>query len=114
MRGQDISFGFGSSIVQTFLDNLVDVVAAMVTTFDHTIDDVPFTHALEQLIAANIPVDAAPVPLEPQPTLAQAFSDSVIAYHDLPVLLDGDVAFTYREVDFLTSFLSRRILESPK
>ncbi|EKM57380.1 uncharacterized protein PHACADRAFT_54415, partial [Phanerochaete carnosa HHB-10118-sp] len=96
------------------LDNFVDVLTAIVTTLDSTVDDIPFSHALDQLVEAGIPVDPAPTPSQPRPTLTQAFSNAVVTHHDLPALIDGDLTLTYREVDILSSVLSRRILEATK
>ncbi|EKM50787.1 uncharacterized protein PHACADRAFT_70870, partial [Phanerochaete carnosa HHB-10118-sp] len=102
---------FRQNTVQALLDNLLDVLTAIVIDPDHTVDDAPFSHALKQLVVANIPVDPVPVPSQPRPTLTQAFSDAVAAYHDLPALIDGDLTLTYREVDILASVISQRILE---
>ncbi|EKM50762.1 uncharacterized protein PHACADRAFT_104861, partial [Phanerochaete carnosa HHB-10118-sp] len=113
----DVSFDstrFRPCTIRALLDNLIDVLTAIVTTPDHTVDNISFSHALDQLVAANIPVDPAPVPPQPRPTLTQAFSDVVAAHHDLPALIDGNLTLTYREVDILTSDLSRRILEATK
>ncbi|EKM50768.1 uncharacterized protein PHACADRAFT_104685 [Phanerochaete carnosa HHB-10118-sp] len=105
---------FEPDTIQAILDNTVDVLAAIVSTPDHTVDNIPFSHALDQLVAAGIPVDPVPISSEPRPTLIQAFSDAVVAHHDLPALIDGDLTLTYHEVDILSSILSRRILEATK
>ncbi|EKM50740.1 uncharacterized protein PHACADRAFT_104143 [Phanerochaete carnosa HHB-10118-sp] len=113
----DINFDstrFGPDTVHTFLDNLVDVLTAVVTTPDGTVDDIPFSHALDQLVEAGIPVDPAPIPSQPRPALTQAFSDAVAAHYEISALIDGDLTLTYREVDILSSVLSRRILEATK
>ena len=105
---------FGSETIRVFLTNFIDVVQAMVASPDRPVDDIPFSHALEQLEDAQIPVEPASPLSGSRPSLTRAFTDAVIAYHDLPALVDGDITLTYREVDIIASVLSRRILEATR
>ncbi|GJE93807.1 hypothetical protein PsYK624_099690 [Phanerochaete sordida] len=100
---------FGPDTVAALLANLADVIAAAVAAPEHTVDDIPFSHALAQLTAAHIPVAPAPAPPAPRPTLAQAFAAAAAAHHDQPALIDGALTLTYREADVLASALAARL-----
>ncbi|EEB94906.1 hypothetical protein MPER_06207, partial [Moniliophthora perniciosa FA553] len=103
---------FAASDVKTIVENVLDVITCVSKDPELAVGDIAFSNVSQQLQRAQISTQLPPAPSHTFTTLSEAFQDTVAKHSGNIAIVDEDRAFTYSELDALSSALANKIAQA--
>uniref|UniRef100_A0A0W0FVH0 Carrier domain-containing protein n=1 Tax=Moniliophthora roreri TaxID=221103 RepID=A0A0W0FVH0_MONRR len=103
---------FTASDVKTIVENVLDVISCISKGPELALGDIAFSNVSQQHQRAQISTQLPPAPSHTFITLSEAFQDTVAKHSGNISIVDEDRAFTYSELDALSSALANKIAQA--